>query len=554
MREQIVSGISEVVRELYGVNVAIELERPEEQFGDFSTNVALKLSGQLEENPREIATKIQEKLAEYPDFEDVSIAGPGFINIKLTPKGLLDLAYATPSTALRGKSAVVEYSDPNPFKSLHAGHLYTSIYGDAVANLIARSGATVHRVNFGGDVGLHVAKTIWGISEEFEGLFPDKLNAISEDQRADWLSQKYVEGNTAYADNEQAKKEISELNKQIYEISQSLEKESSLSQIYWTCRTWSYQYFEQFYARLNIKFDKYYPESEVADLGLNTVREHTPEVYQESQGAIVFNGEKLGLFTNVFINSQGVPTYAAKDVGLIFRKWEDYHYDKSVIITDNGQAEYMKVVLASVNQFAPELITSTVHITHGVVKLPGGKKMSSRTGDVLKATDILDLAEQASKDKDLSFDSRITIGAVKYSFLKQQVGSDIVFDANESVSIEGNSGPYLQYAYSRAASILSKASSSLDLMTIDSFTEDERRLLRKMGEFKEVIDLATDELMPHHIATFLYELAQQFNRFYEKNRVIGDERQDIRISLIKLYSGKLTEGLNLLGIDTLERM
>ena len=554
MREQIVSGISEVVRELYGVNVAIELERPEEQFGDFSTNVALKLSGQLEENPREIATKIQEKLAEYPDFEDVSIAGPGFINIKLTPKGLLDLAYATPSTALRGKSAVVEYSDPNPFKSLHAGHLYTSIYGDAVANLIARSGATVHRVNFGGDVGLHVAKTIWGISEEFEGLFPDKLNAISEDQRADWLSQKYVEGNTAYADNEQAKKEISELNKQIYEISQSLEKESSLSQIYWTCRTWSYQYFEQFYARLNIKFDKYYPESEVADLGLNTVREHTPEVYQESQGAIVFNGEKLGLFTNVFINSQGVPTYAAKDVGLIFRKWEDYHYDKSVIITDNGQAEYMKVVLASVNQFAPELITSTVHITHGVVKLPGGKKMSSRTGDVLKATDILDLAEQASKDKDLSFDSRITIGAVKYSFLKQRVGSDIVFDANESVSIEGNSGPYLQYAYSRAASILSKASSSLDLMTIDSFTEDERRLLRKMGEFKEVIDLATDELMPHHIATFLYELAQQFNRFYEKNRVIGDERQDIRISLIKLYSGKLTEGLNLLGIDTLERM
>ena len=554
MRDQITSLLAQIVKDLYGLDIDVELKRPEEQFGDFSTNVTLKLAGQLDKSPRDIAEAIQASLSGNQMFEEVTIAGPGFINLKVNISVLLELAFSEAGKTMEGKVAVVEYSDPNPFKSLHAGHLYTSIYGDAVANLIANSGATVYRVNFGGDVGLHVAKSIWAIVKEFGGVNPEKLNDIQEADRSDWLSQRYIEGNTAFTESESAKEEIKKFNQQIYEISQTLDKESPLAQIYWTCRTWSYQYFEQFYARLNIKFDKYYPESEVAELGLKTVREHIPDVYEESQGAIVFNGEKHGLYTNVFINSEGVPTYAAKDVGLILTKWQDYHYDKSVIITDNGQAEYMKVVLTSVNQFEPDLIKSTTHITHGVVKLPGGKKMSSRSGNILKATDILDLAEQATKDKELKYDPRITIGAVKYSFLKQRVGADIVFDAEESVSIEGNSGPYLQYAYTRAFSILSKAESNLDLKTVDNFTDDERQLLRKIGEFSETVELATSELMPHHTSTYLYELAQEFNRFYEKNRVIDDERQDVRLSLIKLYSLKLSEGLGLLGMERLEKM
>lgn len=400
---------------------------------------------------------------------------------------------------------------------------------------------------------MHVGKTMWAIVKDLGGEFPEKLKDIPEDQHSEWMAKNYVLGTNAYEEDEQAKAEIIALNKRVYQLFADDDHNSPFAQIYWTCRQWSYDYFEAFYDRIGTHFEKYYPESSVAPLGLATVKEQYEKgVYKDSDGAIVFKGEPYGLHTRVFVNSHGLPTYEAKDVGLIMAKWRDYHFDQSVIITGNDITEYMKVVLKSIEQFAPELAEHTTHITHGNVKLAGGVKMSSRKGNFLRAVDVLDIATEANKQATGRDDQRAVLGAIKYSFLKQRIGADIIYVPEESVSLEGNSGPYLQYAHARARSILSKAEQST--AAIHGLEQGERSLARKISEYPDVIAKSVNELMPHHICTYLYELAQTFNRFYEHNRVIDDERQAIRLQLVSLYADVLGDGLKLLGIDAPDHM
>ncbi len=417
-------------------------------------------------------------------------------------------------------------------------------------------GAKVHRVNFGGDVGLHVGKTMWAILQELGGEHPEKLTGISDDEKLDWVSQRYVIGNTAYDEDEQAKAAIIVINKRVYDIHANEDHDSPFAKIYWSCRQWSYDGFDALYARLGmVPFAKYYPESAVSDLGLATVKQHIGDVYKESQGAIVFHGEEHGLFTQVFINSQGLPTYAGKDVGLIQQKQLDYAPDQSFIFTDISQKDHLAVVMASIKQFAPELVAATRHYTHGQIKMVGGVKMSSRKGNILRASDILDAAATANQQLNESKSSEVELGAVKYAFLKNRIGGDIIYDPKESVSLEGNSGPYLQYAHARAQSILRKAQgdAATELLA-ETLEPGERSLVRKISEYSEVVDKAVVELMPHHICTYLYELAQTFNRFYEHNRVIDDERQVLRLALVSKYAQTLHDGLQILGIHAPAKM
>lgn len=559
MKEELEHKIAAACLELFDEAVTIELTRPEEQFGDYASNVALQLSKRVGKNPREIGEDLAAKLRETlgDQISEISLAGPGFINLTLSDRALIVSLDKKPAQSLARQTIVAEYSDPNPFKVLHAGHLYTSVVGDSIANLLEQAGAKVHRVNFGGDVGLHVGKTMWAIIQELDGESPEKLADIPETERSEWMAQAYVTGSKAYDDDEQAKIEINALNKRVYKLHQDNDHESPFAEIYWTCRTWSYDYFDNFYTRIGCYFEKYYPESQTAPVGLETVRQHIGDVYEESDGAIIFDGEKYGLHTRVFINSEGLPTYEAKDVGLIILKHQEYHFDRSVVITGNEQYQYMAVVLKSIEQFAPELAQATTHLTHGLVKLQGGVKMSSRKGNFLRAADILDEAALANKELSGKDDEQTVLGAVKYAFLKNRLGGDIIYNPKESVSLEGNSGPYLQYAHARARSILRKAAGSVgDAIVPSSQTLEagERSLVRKIAEYPEVVDKAVAELMPHVVATYLYELAQVFNRFYEQNRVVDDPRQQLRVYLVQRYADTLQAGLGLLGITAPDKM
>lgn len=561
MKQEIESAIAGVVKDLFDVEIKVELTRPDKQFGDYATNIALQLAAKLNKNPPEIADEIAKNLQSTRDglLKSASTAGPGFINITLSDSALLKLGNQSPTRSLEGKTVVAEYSDPNPFKVLHAGHLYTTLVGDAIATLLEQAGAAVHRVNFGGDVGLHVGKTMWAVVKFLEGERPEKLAEVDENNRLEWLSERYVEGNNAYEDDESAKTEIIEVNKRVYQLHNDDDHDSPFAQIYWTTRQWSYDGFDHLYEQLQVHpFEKYYPESTTATHGVELVNQGLEKgVFEKSDGAVIFKGEDHGLHTRVFLNSEGLPTYEAKDLGLAAAKWEDYHFDLNVIITANDIAEYMKVVLKALGNFYPEVAERTKHFTHGIIKLAGGQKMSSRKGNILRAVDILNAAREANKSLTNNENEQIVLAAVKYAFLKNRIGGDIIYDPVESVALEGNSGPYLQYAHARARSILGKAQDMEHgtwSMEQQELEPGERSLVRKIGEYAEVVDAAVQDLLPSHICTYLYELAQVFNRFYEHNRVIDDPRQNVRLQLVKNYADTLKKGLDLLNIPAPERM
>jgi arginyl-tRNA synthetase len=555
MKQQLELEISAIVKRLFDLDIAIELTRPDEKFGDFATNIALQLATATTKNPRAIAEQLLSEIEKVQSVAHIRVAGPGFINITLKNTALISMIQANVSTYNEGKRVLLEYSCPNAFKELHTGHLYQTIVGDAIGRILEATGVTVFRANFGGDVGLHVAKCLYGIIEAIggEGQY-SKIQDVDHARRSEWLSAQYVRGAAAYEQDELAKSKIATLNTRVYHIQAEQDHQSDLSQIYWECRTWSYDYFKAFYNSVAVEpFDAYYPESATSDAGLAIVRANTPQTFQESDGAIVFKGEAVGLHTSVFITSKGLPTYQAKDLGVILNEIEDFTYDQRIIITGNDQTEYMRIIFAALASFNPDLAARQLHRPNGTVKFSSGQKMSSRLGNVTRAVDVLNVVHEAVAAENPQAKNDISLGAIKYSFLKHRIGGDIAFDVNESIRLEGNSGPYLQYAHTRAVSILQKSNSDT-AAPLEAVESDERSLLRKLAEYNEVVTKATHELMPHLICTYLYDLAQSFNRFYENNRVIGDDRESIRIALVACYAHTLKSGLVMLGIPIPDKM
>lgn len=589
--EKLRNKMQEVIEQLFGVKVEpIITPAPEATGADYASNVAMQLAKVVHKNPMVVAEMIK---GEFANELQVEIANPGFLNFSIPNHELLaevgnyahNFAKAVAWHDYANQTIVAEFSDPNPFKVLHVGHLYTSIVGDSISRLLEFGKAKVVRANFGGDVGLHVAKTLYALLERSDRTL---AQLTIED-----IAQCYVEGARAYEEDEAAKATITKLNKEVYRINAEDLHDSKLAQLYWRGRELSYQYFEEFYAQIGVKFDKFYPESSVADRGLLEVRAHTGTTYEESDGAVVYKGEKVGLHTRVFINREGVPTYEAKDVGLIFTKWDDWHFDESIVVTGNEQSDYMKVVLASVSEYAPQLVDRTTHLTHGLVKLPGNVKMSSRKGNFLKAVEVLEMVEEnlqdnangtissvsgakmadvndmahstnaqvpddeeKSSNEKIATRKEIALAAIKYAFLKYKMGGDIVFDPKESVSTTGNSGVYLLYSSVRARKILQKQNRMVE-RTFESSPESsiyEKNLCKKVVQYKDVIREAAVDKAPYKICTYLYELSQEFSRFYEHIKVSGNTREDELMDIVRAYYNVMEHGLAMLGIAVPEAM
>lgn len=559
MEARVRKAITEALESLGVSKCDFVVEHPADMsHGDYATNAALSAAKHLVKNPREFATELMAALqGQIPHVEKIETAGPGFINFhlardffveKITSANSAGNAWGT-NDSYKGKKVMIEYTDPNPFKELHIGHLVPNALGESLACLFEAAGAEVRRVTFQGDVGMHVAKGIWALKKE--GVAPMAITP-------EILGRAYATGASAFESDEAIVSEIKALNKAIYERT-----DAEVNVLYDEGKKVSLAYFEKAYAILGTRFDHYFFESVTGPIGKELVLAHVGDVFEKSEGAIIYRGETRGLHTRVFINAAGIPTYEAKDLGLVEAKHAWWPFDLSITVTGTEQREYFKVVAKAVGEVLPSLSGRIELVPNGMLRLSEGK-MSSRTGNVIPAIQFIDEVQEriiavmsarevADKER---IASDVAVGAIKYAILRSASGKDTVFDMQASISFEGDSGPYLQYTYARAGTVLEKAR-SLGIQSDTTHAPEAPYLIERLVyQYPEVVLRATLEREPHYVATFLIELASAFNSFYAAERIADtdDTYAPYKVALTDAVRLTLKNGLALIGIKAPEAM
>ncbi len=561
MEDVIHTAITETFETLGIAPVVFSVEHPGDMsHGEYACNVAMVAAKAAGIAPRALAEKIVVALEGQIEYVDrIEIAGPGFINFYLARDFFTaEIARATGAGEDWGRNAseagqkiVVEYTDPNPFKAFHIGHLFTNTVGESIARLGEMQGADIRRVNYQGDIGLHVAHAIYGMQQL--GM------VIGLPFTASDLGRAYALGATAYRDDEAVQPIIRALNKQIYDRT-----DEAVNALYDAGRAVSLAYFETIYTLVGTTFTEYFFESEMAPKGKTLVLAH-PEVFPESDGAHIFKGEEYGLHTRVFLNKEGLPTYEAKELALAKAKEERLGgYDHSIISTAKEINEYFKVLKMAMSFVYPELAAKTEHIGHGMVRLTTGK-MSSRTGDVILAVDFVNDIAAAAYEKVIEsgmaaptteLAQSIALGAIKYATLKGNIEQDAVFDTTKALSFEGDSGPYLQYTHARICSVLEKAAVAGVVPDFSVIPTEPYIVEKILYRFPEVIEAAWHERAPHMVVGYLTELAGAFNSFYAHEKIADSTDTLAPYKAVVANAVRLTlkNGLWTLGIQAPERL
>ena len=564
MLKALEQGIKKAVEELGLPEVTFSLEHPKElSHGDYMTNVALIVGKQENKNPIELAGTIAENIKNQniEGVENIEVAGPGFINFTLKRevfvKGLVgaqDSEWGN-TDVYTGKKILVEHSSPNLFKPFHIGHLMNNTIGEALYRLAKSSGAHATPISFPSDISLGVAKAIYILLEKYgEDFVPTDVSVLGD---------AYVEGVRKYKEAEE-EQPCGSMVYRVKEIADNLyaQKDSPEFTLFNACKKLNIAYFESILKNLGSHFDSYIYESEVGDDGKRIVLENTPKIFTESEGAIVYipNEDHKWLNTAVFINSQGNPTYEAKDVGLLDLKFTKYHPDISLFVTDRQQISHFEIVLDAAYKIQPIWFENSRHIFHGRMSFKGAK-MSSRLGNVPLVEDILSTVSEEVKEKnpDVSEEvaKQVSIAAIKFAILRTQAGKDINFDPDTSLSFEGDSGPYLQYTAVRAGALLEKGKVLGITPNIDTPVQGTETLERLIARFIEVAGEAQKSWAPHYVVSYLLELAQAFNSWYGQGKIVDAEDVSgtaYRLSVVAAARQTLINGLWVLGIETPEKM
>ena len=691
MHDSLVSLLQTILSDLGVHDIVPEIQAPEDpSHGEYTTNVAMRLAKVLKKSPMHIAKELQEniiraqKISAAGIIERVEVAPPGFINIFLTEASLINQlnqvlkqgesfgqaqqakpdelsAMSFPLSAegkkrnknlkrkktdslsnhgeipqknSRGKTAkryMVEFAHPNTHKAFHIGHLRNITTGESIVRLLQSQGAEVIRVNYQGDVGMHIAKALYALMDL--SAISDQLSAVRKKDiksKVEFLGKAYAAGSKAFEDppagGQSAQAVIKDFNALIYASAQRFARQtgiqpgmtdylqfvkgnaSRLDEVYalWKeTRQWSLDYFDDIYARVYTHYDRFYFESQClagVDAASDAV---TKGILKRSEGAIIFDGKPHGIDTRVFVNNLGLPTYEAKELALAKQEMADFGtIDRLIHVVGPEQASFFIVTFKAEELLGLVKPGVQYHLAYGWVRLKHGK-MSSRLGNVVLGEWLIDEAKKSIYtilDKSVSLlkvqpfkaldKERIAeaaaIAAIKYSFLRVGVASEIAFDVETSVSFDGDSGPYLQYTYARARSVLRRAGSisastqkNTDAATPRhrdaSLNPEERALARLINYFPEIVAQAASQLAPNVLCTYLFRLAQAFNVFYAKHSILGEasarqrisastqkntdaatpRRRDavgLRLALTAASAQVLSNGLYLLGIEVLEQM
>lgn len=592
LHHTLTTHIQKAVQELFNISIEkVEFQATRKDFEGDITMVVFPLVKALKGNPVEIGNQIGNFLvSNAQEVAKFNVVG-GFLNIVISDAFYIEFFNSIKNNETFGfvtpkegeKAVMVEYSSPNTNKPLHLGHIRNNLLGYSVAEIIKASGKKVYKTQIINDRGIHICKSMlaWqkfgnGQTPESSGLKGDKLvgNFYVEfdKQYKKEISELVAQGKT----EEEAKK----LAQSILEAQDMLRKweagDEEVVALWKIMNQWVYDGFAQTYKNLGVDFDSYYYESNTYLLGKEVVQFGLEKgiFEKDPDGSVWIDLTADGLDRKIVLRSDGTAVYMTQDIGTAIQRVKDFPDVGGMVYTVGNEQDYhFKVLFLILKKLGFDWADSLYHLSYGMVELPSGK-MKSREGTVVDADDLMaemtttaqTISEELGKLDGYNAEEKaklyqvIGLGALKYYMLKVDPKKQMMFNPEESVDFNGNTGPFIQYTYARIQSILRKADFDFKNVVVSSeveLHEKEKELIKQVQLFPEIIQSAASNHSPALIANYTYDLVKEFNSFYQQVSILGEENHDIkvfRVQLSKSVGNTIKNAFQLLGIDVPERM
>lgn len=594
IQEQILSDVSKAFATLFDHTVdasELSLQPTRKDFAGNYTFVMFPYSKITKASPEQGGTQIGEYLKRHsPIVSDFNVV-KGFLNISVSDQKWIEVfeqlrqEEQIGQLPANGQKVMVEYSSPNTNKPLHLGHLRNNFLGFSLSEILKANGFEVIRTNLVNDRGIHICKSMVAYKHFGEGETPE-----SSGIKGDHLAGKYY-----VRFDQEYKKQIAELiqdglpedeakkNAPIMKEAQAMlirweAGEKEVISLWEKMNGWVYEGFAQTYETMGVAFDQYYYESNTYLLGKDIVEEglHKAVFFKKEDGSVWADLSEEGLEEKLVLRGDGTSVYITQDMGTADLKYQDYQIDRSIYVVGNEQDYHFDVLFKILNKLGRPYGKGLYHLSYGMVDLPSGK-MKSREGTVVDADDLMQemIETAASHTQELGKIDGFTeeqaqelyrtlgLGALKYFLLKVDPKKRMLFNPQESIEFQGNTGPFIQYTHARISSILRKADqigmdyNTISLNGISSIEECEQALIILLNDFIEKIKQAGKEYSPAVIAQYLFDLAKEYNRFYAELPIFNesdDQMQAFRIALSAQVAKTIKAGMKLLGIEVPEKM
>ncbi|UJF28630.1 arginine--tRNA ligase [Kaistella sp. 97-N-M2] len=576
--------VAEIIRSLYQVEpVKMDVQQNKTEFeGDF-TIVTFPLVKILKKSPDLIAVELGDALITQADFVEKYKVVKGFLNLTISNNFFLDNLNAVKENfdvkEDRNKTVMVEYSSPNTNKPLHLGHIRNNLLGYSVAEILKEDGYKVIKTQIINDRGIHICKS----------MLAWKNSGTNDTPESTHLKGDKLVGNYYVAFDKTYKKEIADLMSQGYNedtakkqapIIQEAQKmlldwekgDETVRNLWAEMNSWVYAGFSETYKRLGVDFDQIQYESNTYLLGKDLIQKGliNGALYRKDDGSVWCDLSDEGLDHKLLLRGDGTSVYMTQDLGTAVQRFEENNIQKLIYTVGNEQDYHFDVLIKILRKLGYTWAENLYHLSYGMVELPAGK-MKSREGTVVDADDLMqemyvtakEKAQELGKletlseaEKEKSYET-VGLGALKYFMLKVDPKKKMLFNPAESIDFSGNTGPFIQYTYARIQSLLTKAEYTAKSVEAYEMNASEKELVMNLANFKEVISRAAETLSPALVANYIYEVVKSYNSFYQNNPILNQEDENtknFRLELSELTGKTIKKGLQLLGIETVNRM
>ncbi|MDL1913339.1 MAG: arginine--tRNA ligase [Bergeyella sp.] len=585
LKKSLQEDIQEGIKRIYAWDRSrIELQKTKSDFSGDYTLVLFPLVKILKKNLEEIALSLGEYLVSNSEFVSGYSHIKGFLNLSIKDHFLLEnvrfVAQQLDEVQKKNETIMVEYSSPNTNKPLHLGHIRNNLLGYSLANILEENGYKVIKTQIINDRGVHICKSMWAWEKFGEGKTPESTQTKGDKLVGDFyvmFDKKYKEEIKELKEQgipeERARKEapsILEVQKMLLGWENGDEKVRALWE---KMNRWVYLGFDVTYKRLGVNFDQVQYESTTYILGKDIIEEGIKKgvFYKKSDGSVWVDLSEEGLDEKLLLRSDGTSVYITQDLGTAVERFKRNSIDRLIYTVGNEQDYHFQVLFGVLKKLGYSWAGQLYHLSYGMVELPEGK-MKSREGNVVDADDLMQQMYNIAKEKarelgkldTLSPEEKrksyetVGLGALKYFMLKVEPRKKMLFDPEESIDFNGNTGPFIQYAYARIQSLISKVDFSYDDFPQSiKLNPYERDLIYLLSIYKETLTKAADSLNPAHMANYVYDLVKSYNAFYQNNPILSVEdisRKKMRLYLSNLTAKTIKKSLALLGIQTVDRM